>query len=75
MWSDPFVISRINGFSLPPSFSWVTGKCERFNRFNGFLLFSHDTVRTVWRCLLLNFTQLKPGVNERTTMSLTPGNV
>src|SRR6266567_1984809 len=53
-------------FSLTPCFSWVRRWHRRQNRFNG-LQQSVETVETVPTSFDAVFTQLKQGVNERTS--------
>src|SRR5438046_9971246 len=53
-------------FSLTPCFSWVRRWHRRQNRFNG-LQQSVETVETLPASFGAVFTQLKQGVNERTS--------
>src|SRR5260370_21728181 len=59
-------------FSLTPCFSWVRRWHRRQNRFNG-LQQSVETVETVPTSFDAVFTQLKQGVNERTSKSRSMG--
>ena len=59
-------------FSLTPCFSWVRRWHRRQNRFNG-LQQSVETVETVPASFDAVFTQLKQGVNERTSKSRSMG--